>query len=290
MVLGLLVIIRTGLLFTNNVEAISSLNGLIEKTAPQTPCTGIPALPYPNVIWCVKKFEATNSTEAGFTFLEGQMAAFPTRRAILVNFQAELAGVSDQPEVACKLVTDIDNVALLVNLASRAEKLAKWQDLAEYMTCFERWGSAHGGVSVFTIATLYFSLGRYSYRDQKDLTAAKRFFESAAKWYPTVWADPVIMLAEIDKQEQGVVAAVQRLLAALKVATLPQSVFLLSRQIGLYEEQLGNESAAFCFYLRARETGKALEEAYAPRSWLLEIDKRLMQLTDLGFGDLSKCQ
>jgi hypothetical protein len=285
----LLMIVRGGLGLSDNAAAVLSLKAMIKTPVMAAPCAEAQAQPYPSIIYCLKTLEANNAAQAALAQIEKSKVVFPARRLLLASFQAELVGVSGESELACQLVTEIGDRLRLVDLATKSEKAAKWQDLENYLSCFERLNAGRGGVSPFTVSNLYFSLGRHAYEEAKDLTAARLFFEKSAKWYPTVWAAPFVMLAEIERREHGLEPAIQLLRPALQQATLPQSVFILSRQIGQYEDQLGHAAAAFCAYAQARKFGQSLAEVYAPRNWLVDLDQRLLQLEASGSGDLSKC-
>lgn len=278
--------------WSTNIQAKLAVE--FQATEPSTPSTcgeidPETPLTYAQVVACLRLARAEVGSDAVPRLMEYSKASFPDRYYLLIPSYAIWLHNSGLYEESCRLLLSLPAKSNILTLAIDSRDSGNWSALEEYVACLDKSRLLPGFVSPYEVALLNFGLAQHL-EEIGELAGARASYEGAAAWYPTVWADPVLALARLELNETGVEQAIELLLASLQQATLPQSVFLLARQLAFYNEQAGDMAAAYCSYYLARESSRDLIEAYAPQAWQEGIRDRIAQLGSTFAGGAPNCE
>ena len=241
---------------------------------PRVAQSGEPS--FPSLIDCLLLRESDLGDQSK-TELQQLSAFFPQRTELLSAFQARIAADNGNYEQVCALSAQMDSRLWLLRFAKYAQENADLAGVDAYLDCIERMGDRRDIVPPHEVAILHYTLGQHFARTNKAGQAEEQF-ELAIRWYPVLWADPVIAWAGLKAEQGDLAAAVQIVTAALPRALLPESLFPLCRQLGFYEEELGHWDSAYCAYLKAERIAGQLTESYVPESWYQDLRARIAKL------------
>lgn len=176
-----------------------------------------------------------------------------------------------ETEMSCQLLRSIQAKHIILEIADLSHRNANYDDLAMYLKCFESIATSPGYVSPFNISILYEALAQH-YEKNNKFDLAYSSYSKAAKWYPTIWAEPYISMARIANHEEGPSKSITILRGALKDATLPQSIFAIARELGNYSRNNTDVTDTYCYYEYALEVSQGLSTDYAPDPWRNEME------------------
>lgn len=239
---------------------------------------------YPVLVSCVE-YAMDHNPRLGHEIIEkvGRIL-FPERGPLLDVYESRLFWVEENYAASCAALQPTVNQREMTRLAEMAFSQEKWDALSVYLNCIGDIDNFHTGVSPHKIAELSYQMGKY-YESNLQESEALEAYLNAARWYPTVWADPVLAAAVIMETNGTRPRAIQMVSDYFSRAQLPWSVFYLGRKLGDYKFEDRDWIGAYCAYLRANLAGSESPASQVPDRIKEEILAKVSMLeNNYGFN------
>lgn len=174
------------------------------------------------------------------------------RRRFLVKWSAETQWNMGLYELVCDSLAGIGAADKLLGLAQQSMEAGRWEAVESALVCVHRFNSSAAWVSPYIVSSLYFRLGEH-YEQAGASEQALSAYDSAAQWYPVVWAAPLIGKARLLWKQGEEPAAIEYLVDGVSHSSDVTATFYLWRELGNYWQQQGSETDASCAYRKALE-------------------------------------
>jgi len=174
------------------------------------------------------------------------------RWSLLAMWSAETQWNVGLYNSVCDSLVSIGAADKLLRLAQQSAEAGKWEAVESALVCVHRFNSSAVWVSPYIVSALYFRLGEH-YEQVGDSEQALAAYDSAARWYPVVWAAPMIGKARLLWKQGERPDAIQHLVDGVSHSSDVTATFYLWRELGDYWQQQGDNTDAVCAYRKALE-------------------------------------
>ena len=268
----------------NNISGISSFSTEMVDGRFFAICQPGRIRYYPILITCVN-YALTHEPGSGHEMIEKMEFDVLAERADLLKiYKSRLYWVEGKYRESCAELQQIENQREMTRLAEMALSQENWDALEAYLNCVGDVDNFQMGASPHKIAELNYQIGKYYESNQQESEALEAYL-NAARWYPTVWADPVLAAAVIMETNGTRPRAIQMVSDYFSRAQLPWSVFYLGRKLGDYKFEDRDWIGAYCAYLRANLAGSESPASQVPDRIKEEILAKVSMLeNNYGFN------
>ena len=172
------------------------------------------------------------------------------RARLLTPAQAEYLWSLDRHAEVCQALQAVQAGSRLVDLIKRSFDKNDLTATEEYLGCLEGSFTNPSSISPFTVAGIYYDLGRH-YEQVGNALRAIDYYDLAGKRYPVTWAAPIIARSNLLWDNGNQAIAITSILDGLgRTSDVTASFYLWLQLAALREKQKDNDNA-LCAYQHA---------------------------------------
>lgn len=174
------------------------------------------------------------------------------RQLLLAVWTSDAQWALGDYEDVCDIMIALDAPSKLLGLARHSASAGDWRAVEAALDCVQRFDPERAWVSPFIVSPLYNGLGQ-QYELAGDVDRAMTAYDSAARWYPVVWADPYSRKAKLLWMQGAKSTAIKWLVEGVSRSTDATATLYLWRELAHYWEQQGDLEDAACAYRNAEQ-------------------------------------